>query len=571
MRGRAMGMRAVARMLLVPLALTAAIAGCKRAQDDADVPPSAGWEPNTEGKVLALPLDQVRQAIQTHVQTDQSPPGIEDRQWKHVRQLYDTYDDSPLWFDADGLSDRARTLVHMLVDANSDGLSLSDYPLDTLRGRLSAVLDTRNPSSEQLARADMVLTATYVALAEDLLTGQVDPRSVSQGWHIDPRQVDVDSAVARTLRAGRFDQAMASLRPQDTAYDLLRTELERYRKIVAAGGWPSIPAGATLRSGDSASAERLGALRTRLTAEGYLPAGDGTPTGSYDRTLAGAVADFQAHHAIEVDSAVGPQTLSALNLPASYRAGQIAANLERFRWLPGSLGERYILVNVPAFRVQAFQDGEQALAMKVVVGAEYNDRSTPAFSDSMSLVVFRPYWNVPQTIAEREIYPKAAADPGYMASHNYEVVRQDGVNRVRQKPGNGNSLGLVKFLFPNDFAIYLHDTPESSLFQKDVRAASHGCIRLEHPAELAQWVLGWDAQKVQQAMHDGPDDHEVKVEPKIPVYIVYFTAYERDGGLWFGNDLYDRDRALVDRLTRDADSGAGALATATELQKLVGS
>jgi len=388
---------------------------------------------------------------------------------------------------------------------------------------------------------------------------------VAQGWHIDPRQVDIDSAVARTLRSDSFDQALDSLRPQETGYELLRRELARYRELAEAGGWPTTPDGPTLHPGDSAPPQRIEPLRRRLAIEGYLSEEEGNAEGGYDATLAGAVADFQRHHGIEADSVAGSQTIAALNLPASYRAGQIAANMERLRWLPGTLGTRYILVNVPAFGAIAYQDGEEALTMKVVVGAEYNDRATPAFSDSMSTVVFRPYWNVPQKIAREEIYPKAAADPEYMERSRYEVVTENGTSRVRQKPGGSNSLGLVKFLFPNDFAIYLHDTPESSLFQRDVRAASHGCIRLEHPALLAQWVLGWDAERVRHAMHDGPDDQEVKVQPKIPVYIVYFTAYERDGTLWFGNDLYGRDRALVERMMEPKDAAERAMALMEEI------
>lgn len=557
------------RYLVLPATLLALAAGCNRNRDG-DIPPSTGWEPNLEGEVLALPLDEVQQAIQAHMGADERPEGIDERQWAHVRQLYNAYEDSPLWFDADGLSDRARTLIHMLADASTDGIWLSNYPLAELRDRLAAVKGSRNPSAGELTRADMALTATYIALAEDLLTGQVDPKTVTKGWHIDPRQVDIDSAVARALRSGRFDQAMDSLRPQEPAYDLLRRELAHYRELATNGGWPTIPAGPTLHPGDSAPPQRTDPLRRRLEVEGYLPASAGAANDGYDQLLAGAVANFQRHHGIEADSVIGPQTLAALNLPVSYRAGQIAANLERFRWLPGTLGERYILVNVPAFGAVAYQDGQQALTMKVVVGAEYNDRSTPAFSDSMATVVFRPYWNVPQKIAREEIYPKAAADPGYMARNRYEVVTEHGTSRVRQKPGGNNALGLVKFLFPNDFAIYLHDTPESSLFQRDVRAASHGCIRLEHPAQLAQWVLGWDAERVRHAMHDGPDDQEVKVQPKIPVYIVYFTAYERDGELWFGNDLYDRDRALVERMTEPADATERALAITDELRELVG-
>jgi murein L,D-transpeptidase YcbB/YkuD len=262
----------------------------------------------------------------------------------------------------------------------------------------------------------------------------------------------------------------------------------------------------------------------------------------YDRNLAAAVGEFQLRHSINVDSALGKETIDAMNVSASYRLGEIAANMERYRWLPRTFGSRYIFVNVPAFKLEAYDSGAKALEMKVIVGQEYQDKATPVFADSMETVVFRPYWNVPPSIAAKEIFPKGGA---YMASQNMETYTENGQTAVRQRPGPKNALGFVKFLFPNDFNIYLHDTPNHELFNKDVRAFSHGCIRLEKPAELAQWVLGWPADKVDQAMKDGPDNKGVRLPRKIPVYIVYFTTFMNNGQLYFGNDLYGRDDKLV--------------------------
>jgi murein L,D-transpeptidase YcbB/YkuD len=190
--------------------------------------------------------------------------------------------------------------------------------------------------------------------------------------------------------------------------------------------------------------------------------------------------------------------------------------------------------------------------MKVVVGSEYKGRSTPTFSDSMETVVFRPYWNITPDIQSKEILPKLANDPGYLDRENMEFYRDGGVRRIRQRPGGKNALGLVKFLFPNDFNIYLHDTPAKSLFTKTDRAASHGCIRLEKPAALASWVLGMDAAQVEEQMNNGPDNRSVRIPHKIPVYIVYFTAYYRDGELYFGDDIYGRDDALEKQVVEAA-------------------
>jgi murein L,D-transpeptidase YcbB/YkuD len=317
------------------------------------------------------------------------------------------------------------------------------------------------------------------------------------------------------------------------------------------GGWKGVPEGEAVKPGESMSAARIAALRERLAAEGFNAPADSTGGAVYDHALAGAVANFQAHHGIVVDSMLGKETVEALNQSAPYRAAQIAANLERLRWLPRNFGSRYVYVNVPAFRLDAFDKGQKVLSMKVIVGEDYEDKATPVFSDVMETVVFRPYWNVTPDIAAKEIFPKIESNPGYLAANDYELYREGGETRVRQRPGDKNALGRVKFLFPNDFNIYLHDTPNQDLFKKDVRAFSHGCIRVEKPSELAQWVLGWDAGRVESAM-DGSNNNSVKVPQKIPVYIVYGTAYIRDNQLYFGNDLYDRDDKLVAQVMRGA-------------------
>ena len=359
----------------------------------------------------------------------------------------------------------------------------------------------------------------------------------------------------------------------------------------------NIPATATsiakgLKPGDRTSAERLTALRDRLAAEGYdvgtADASDAGPADAarkksvgkatavaasaqtviYDRGVAAAVARFQSEHGISVDSALGKETVEALNVPATYRLGQISANMERYRWMPRVLGAKYVFVNVPAFRLEAYDDGKEVMEMKVIVGAEYEDRNTPTFSDSMQFVVFRPYWNATDSIMAKELWPKVESDSTFLERNNYEIYQEGGKDRIRQKPGDKNALGLVKFMFPNTYSIYMHDTPEDQLFQKDVRAFSHGCIRLEHPEKMAEWVLGWTPEQVKQAMETGPDDHRVNLKEKVPVYIVYFTTFMRDGRLHFGNDLYGRDAALVDAVKHGAQPTVAAVQAVRLLREL---
>jgi murein L,D-transpeptidase YcbB/YkuD len=529
-----------------------------------------GWSPASLTEVKGLPIATLRSAVQQRL-AQKPPTDVGDEAWQHTKRLYTRFQQSPIWFEKGGLDkDRVEALTNALLNATSDGLRIDDYPMSEVARAVSTVRETKQPTAEQLADADVLLTAAYASLGEDLLVGQVDPKTVGQSWHIDARDENVDSALVRTLVKKPLDKAINAMRPSDEEYSALQKELVRFRELVSKGGWKPIPAGRALKRGQTDSPERIAALRARLAAEGIsVPEASASPASTssqngkpaarpssagavFDDGLAGAVAQFQARHGINVDSALGKETLDALNVPAEYRLGQIAANLERHRWLPRSLGTRYIYVNVPAFQLQAFDKGEPVLDMKVIVGQEYEDKATPVFSDSMETVVFRPYWNVTPDIQAKEIEPKLASDPGYLDANDMEYWNDGGARRIRQRPGPKNSLGYVKFLFPNDFNIYLHDTPNHELFDKDVRAFSHGCIRVEKPAELAQWVLGWDASKVEQAMREGGDNRGVKLPRKIPVYITYSTAYLRDGQLYFGNDLYHRDDELVKALALGA-------------------
>jgi murein L,D-transpeptidase YcbB/YkuD len=512
---------------------------------------TTGWSPVRVAAVRGVPIETIRASIDSLLKG--SPPAsIDADTWRHVRVIYRGNEGNPYWMTSRGLDrNRAGQLTNVVVASIEDALNAAALPLAATVEALDIVRGRSAPGAAEMARADVLMTTLYAGIAEQLLVGHINPRTVSQSWYIDPREERVDSAMVRMLRAPRLDQALGAMRPSQDEYNALRIELARFRRLVAEGGWARIESnGRPLSPGDSAPASRLTALRERLRADGLLEsegrAARNDSTGRvYDATLAGAVARFQERHGIVVDSILGGETVAAMNVPAEYRLGQIAANMERFRWLPRSLGTRYIMVNVPAFQLQAFDGGAEVLSMKVIVGAEYDGRSTPVFSDSMQTVVFRPYWNVPEEIAENEIYPKAEADRSYLQRNNYEVVSTREGPRVRQKPGEGNALGLVKFLFPNSFAIYLHHTPQAELFEKDVRGFSHGCIRVEKPEELAQYVLGWSADSVRRAMESGKDDYNVKVDPKIPVFIVYMTSFVRDGVLHFGNDLYSRDQELV--------------------------
>ncbi len=562
------------RFVCVGAVALIALSGCKRRRESTGEV-GQNWSPRPGSAIHSVPVGEVEQAIKARLAAVR-PEHVSADHWHHVHTLYQEFGGAPLWFGEDGIdSRRTGALIDALSDGTHDALRFDDMPLSQLQHALGVAKQASQATPQQLADADVILTSAYVALGEDLLTGQVDPKHMSQDWHIDPHDERIDSALVRSLHSDSLAASIAAMKPQDPGYAALRTALDRYREIARRGGWPRVPAGRALKRGDMESASRLAALRARLATEGLVDsaaASSDSAAGArsrYDAALAGAVARFQATHGITVDSVLGAETVKSMNTPAQYRVGQIAANLERYRWLPRKLGDRHIVVNVPAFRLEAYDSGQKVLEMKVVVGAEYENRKTPVFSDNMQYLVFRPYWLVPDSIAAREIWPKVQADPGYLDRDNYEIYNDRGKQRIRQKPGDKNSLGLVKFMFPNDFNIYLHDTPQQQLFQKDVRAFSHGCIRLQKPAELAQWVLGWPPERVQQEMHDGPDNHQVNLPQKIPVYIVYFTVYSRDGELYFGNDLYDRDATLVDAVAAGAIPSAETLQLLRDLRQLI--
>ncbi|HMG12391.1 MAG TPA: L,D-transpeptidase family protein [Gemmatimonadaceae bacterium] len=547
-----------ARTLVIGLVGLAFFAGCQRAETK-----GAGktenpqtWAPEKLSSVQGVPATEIEALIQKKLDGPKLDR-IDEDQWGHTKRLYKIYGSNPLWLTSNGLHQkRTKALTDAVLNANGDGMRLDDYPVGALAQAIGTLKQTNTPTAEQLATADVILTASYTSLGEDLLTGQIDPRTVAQAWHVNPEEENIDSALVRNLRYEQLDKALATMRPTDDDYAGLSKQLQNYRVIVSKGGWQPVPATENLKPGGRGNPAVLAAVRNRLAIEGIIPGTEtntastdsssqsagSSPAGTYDRSLAAAVAIFQERHGINVDSSLGKETIESMNVPASYRLGEIAANMERYRWLPRSLGSRYIFVNVSAFKLEAYDSGQTALTMKVIVGQEYQDKATPVFADSLETVVFRPYWNVTPDIAAKEVFPKGAA---YMERENMETYRENGQLRVRQRPGPKNALGFVKFLFPNDFNIYLHDTPNHELFKEDIRAFSHGCIRVEKPAELAQWVLGWPADKVQQEMDDKPDNKSVKGPQKIPVYITYFTTYMNNGQLYFGNDLYSRDDKLV--------------------------
>lgn len=563
------------RAAAIAAALCLALTACQKADGaTAKLDEGVRGESSPQGEAGPARADSAQIAAALGEALSRSrPTWLRRDQWAIVERVYRRDSaaaaPAPLWLESGRLARRAGDFAAVLATVRSLGLEPGDYGIKSLGDALSAAKSPpEGTAAAALANADLLLTASFVALVDDLLTGRLDPREVEPSWHIASRTFDVGRRIASALDSVRGGEnvrdVLAGLRPDYGSYGALLQALARYRALESSGGWSPVSTGPTLRTGDAGAA--VVELRRRLAAEGLA-----SPTGSdstFDADLAAMVARFQERHGLAVDSAVGPRTRAALDIPVTARVRQIEANLERLRWLPVDPGERFIVVNVPAFVLYAFTGTKRELTMRVVVGDELTSRRTPIFADTMEYIQFGPYWNVPRSIAVNEILPKARADRGYLARNNYEILRGWGDNapvvnprslsntelfsaryRVRQKPGPDNALGRVKFMFPNDYAVYLHDTPSRSRFEQSDRAASHGCVRVADPEALAEFVLqdraDWPREKIATTLASGRRVRVNLQDRGPPVYLIYLTAYGRDGEVFFRDDIYDRDGRLV--------------------------
>jgi L,D-transpeptidase YcbB len=520
--------------------------------------------------------DRVNQEIRTIVSAESPPDYLKGVRWKLLKQIYEDRQYRPLWVGIRPLPERTQDLIANLSDAEREGLRPADYRLGELRStleRLHPSLKKQRP--EAYAVLDLELTRRFLDYGADLLAGRLDPKVVANEWYIRARHSTIDGTLRGAVQAEEFQGMVAPLRPQLPGYAELVKALAGYREILVHGGWPKVAGHRRLRRGSRGA--RVVALRRRLRISGDLQ--DSTADGAvYDRALAKAVARFQGRHGLSINGIAGSTTLAALNVPVQVRIRQIQLNLERYRWLPAEFGPRYIYVNIPDYKLFAYDAGRPVLTMGVVVGDEYR-RATPVFADWMTFVVFRPYWHVPQRIVVREILPRIRKKRSYLTRNQFEVVdakrestvlnprrinwSRVNINsiRLRQRGGSPtNPLGLVKFMFPNQFAVYLHDTPKRNLFNRRDATLSHGCVWVEKPVELAEYALEgsheWNENSIRQAMataqptreEGNMDGQSVTLANPVQVYLVYLTAFVRDGVVNFRPDPYRWDREGMAKL-----------------------
>jgi L,D-transpeptidase YcbB len=458
-------------------------------------------------------------------------------------------------------------LQRAIDGAFDEGLNPDDYHRRAL-AEFMPLLRAGAAGNDLAAEADLLATDAVIRLSYDLFFGKVDPAALDPDWNA-ARLIDGKDPVAlleSAIAAGEIGSALEALPPQPPIYRQLKAALARYRGIAANGDWPRVPDGPTLKPG--MRDERVAELRKRLAATGDLGDETGTDPALFDGAVEAAVRRFQERHNLGSDGAVGKSTLEALQVPVQRRIDQIRVNLERARWILYDIPPSFVLVDIAGFDITVFHDGTAVWESRVQVGKPY--RSTPIFRAAISYLVLNPTWTVPPGILKNDILPAVRKNPAYLASKNLRVIDYQGREvdpatvdwsgatvknfpyLLRQDPSPSNSLGLIKFMFPNEHNVYLHDTPSKELFARDVRAFSSGCIRVERPFELAELLLAdpvdWSMAKIRAAVGSG-ETRTVKLARPVPVLIYYWTAQGMsDGGIQFRKDIYGRDAAVLKAL-----------------------
>ena len=519
---------------------------------------------------------------------------LDKQLWAQTKAFYELRQNTPAWINAGTPLPSVQKLTAVLLASADEGLNPQEYGAAGIIAKADALKSAKD--AKAAIDFELYLTHTLLRYSSHVALGHPIARDIDPNWTVAPREIDLAAVVHEHISNDKLQNLTGKLAPQHPEYARLREMLQRYREIAAAGKMQILPTDFKLKVGDPSP--HLVALRSNLLILGDLqeqPRGDDNVfdedlskaeenfeernatqpekkpdaakiavIDTYDQNLGDAVRRFEARHGLNPDGVPDPLMIAAMNVPPLARAHQLALNLERWRWMPADFGTPHIFVNVASYRLQVRDDEENVpLKMRVIAGEPAHP--TPIFSDVMTTVVFSPYWNIPESIEVKEMYPLIAKDSGYLAKKGIEVVRYadgkavvidpssiDWKNpkdapdfQLRQKSGASNSLGFVKFLFPNRHNVYLHDTPTDNLFDRLTRDLSHGCVRLEEPKALAAYLLRdqseWTEQRIEAAMHAGKEE-QVTLKTPIAVHLVYLTArVDEDGVPQFFDDPYAHD------------------------------
>lgn len=493
-----------------------------------------------------------------------------------LETLYQSTGYVPLWIKNGKPIPQAQKAIASLAKADEHGLDSADYDIELLSQWLGNLNGQATTNQQDLAAFDVALSLNTMRYAASLYMGRINPKVVNFSLDIEPKKQDLPALLRKLVNSDNPEALLADLEPKLKHYTYLKSALAQFRQLEK--DVPKDPLNLPPKFKPGNQHADVPKLRKLLFALGDMTEGDPNDASTtYDKALVEGVKRFQTRHGLATDGAIGKGTLAQLNVPISQRIRQIQLGLERMRWLPDAIQGRYIMVNIPSFQLYGFHNGSGSerpdLIMNVIVGEVIDGHNTPVFHSDMTYVNFRPYWNVPPSIAAKEYVPILRRSPGYLASHDMEIVANFSPNatvysasggnisqlasgglKLRQKPGPKNALGAVKFAFPNTNNVYLHSTPAQSLFKRSRRDFSHGCIRVEFPVTLAEFVLKdyeeWPKEKIEEAMKaDKPKI--VSLKTPIPVYIFYSTVLaDADGKVMFYEDLYGHDKILADVLAK---------------------
>ncbi|WP_158554818.1 L,D-transpeptidase family protein [Methylovirgula sp. 4M-Z18] len=499
-------------------------------------------EPAKTADAPTLSNEALKDAAQTYAQAELPHGRASEAALRKTRDeilaFYAARDDAPLWIENGAWSPAAQSAVDQLAHAGDDGLNVDGYPIPSLRGA----------SAADLAQAELRLSEAIVAYGQQAGGSRIDPIKLSPLLSAKPQVARVDEILTQVSAAANAGDALQNFNPPQPGYRALRDKLAELRHEQAGkdGGDRAtirIPLGPVLKIGMQDT--RVPLIRTRLGLDG-TPAAQKPEDLLYDTRVADAVADFQRSSGLPASGTLTPRTISALSGGEPHKLeAELLANMERWRWVPRDMGEEHIEVNIPDFTVRVIEDGQVIHRARAIVGKP--DRQTPIFSNTMQFLIVNPSWNVPQSIIKKEMLPKLAEDPDYLTKHGYEVTQHGNTISVRQPPGERNALGHIKFMFPNDYSVYLHDTPTRNLFANDYRAYSHGCVRVDQPMSLAGIVLGpqsgWTEQRIKGLI--GRGERTIPLPKPLPIHIMYFTTYvDENGKLIVRDDIYGHDRKV---------------------------
>ncbi len=483
-------------------------------------------------------------AVEKFIDEKKIPDSLANR----IRSFYNTRNFQFAWFSSDGLTEQARGFwnLHDYVTTYDADSSLKDK---ALQKRMDNLITEENlsvsASDKSFVNTELTLTSHFIQyVLHNYEKGYVKRKEMERfipRKKEDPLQL-ADSLINKKHKDDKYFEDV------NASYKSLKEELKHYYDITRQGGWPQIDlTKKSFKKGIRDTA--IVAIKKRLRISGDMAVND--TSNVFNDTLETAIKNFQIRHGYKPTGVISDSLIKDMNVPATVRLEQILMNMERMRWLASASKGNLIVVNIPEFVLHVYEGGKKAFDMDVVVGKE--GHNTMMFNGDLNQVVFCPYWNVPSSIVKKEILPDMEKNPNYLAKENMEITgNEGGLPVIRQKPGGKNALGKVKFLFPNSFNIYFHDTPAKSLFEKDKRAYSHGCIRLKEPVKLAEYVLRnqpeWTPEKIEEAMSKD-DQRFVRVKDPIPVIITYYTAWVDDNGLLnFRDDIYGHDSKLAGKM-----------------------